>query len=134
MHVQSQNSDQDAERKYYESLILGRMARLNLVKNIGESTFLTDYKTNYAASKKRSENMKEQMPRRMEENVKKIVELKKKLDELSKEQNRIEKNIGLSGSALIDCLVSLHIYSRSIKDGSNTYSFLVSILNGKLAT
>lgn len=119
------------------------MSRLEMEKKNGESyhnktaeltSTLADFETKFEIAKKKSENLKQQLNRKIEELQKEIDELYIKLNELSNEQCRVEQKIGLSGNALMECLIHIHKYSREIKDGSNAYAPLVSILQGKCST
>lgn len=126
--------------KYYESLIIGRMSRLKMEKESVDTyqnkiTKLIDefgdYNTKYERAKKKSANLKEQLDQKLEELKKQIAEMYTQSENLSVEQKRVEEKIGLSGNALMECLIHIHKYSKEIKDGSNAFAPLVSILEGK---
>lgn len=139
--LQSTGSDREAEKKYYESLLVARIARLkeehkndksNKEKIDELSKSLADHKNKYEQAKKKLENFTETFPKRNESLQNHIISLYKTLDEMNEDQKDVEKKIGLTGSTLMACLLSIQRYARQIKKGSNAYSPFVSILNGKL--
>lgn len=139
-HIQSKNPDRDAEKEYYESLILARMARLNLEKSNNESNqnkiaqliqVAAEYQTKYEQAKTKSENLKKYLQKEEKKLKNQFDLLNKNLDELNDDRNRVEKKMGLSGNALLECLICIHKYSKEIKDGSNALGPLASILRSK---
>lgn len=137
------NPDREAENKYYESLILARRARLReeqcndysnkkKIKELVET--LAEYKQKYEKAKKKIQIFSETFQTKKQKLDELIDSSYKKLDQMKEEQNAVEYKIGLRGTSLLECLISVQIYSRQIKNGATAYSPFVSILNGKLIT
>lgn len=137
--LQIENRNRDAEKFFYESMIIARKARVRDNQDDAESKervvkdltiCLGDYEKKYKKAKKALEILNSSLSSKMAGFQSQIDILNKKTED--KSQSDIEGMIGLRGKTLIDCLVEVRAYSRTIKQGASAYSPLVSILTGML--
>lgn len=96
------------------------------------TTSLSEYKSKYEKVKLDVENLNTTVKERIDLLQKEVEALHTKMEEI--EQNRIdvEGMVGLQGNSLIECLVAVRTFSRSLRAGTSAYAPLVSVLEGTL--
>lgn len=139
--LQVENSQREAEKNYYESIILSRVARIQGNQNdeitkekiaAELSHSLSDYKSKYQIALSNLQQSKEAFPSKMESVQKQIDKLHQKLVEIDETEINIKDRVGLHGNTLINCLIEVRTFAKTLHDGASAYSPLVSILKGML--
>lgn len=131
--------DREADKKYYESVILSRMERVREERNDEAAQqevmkvlndCFSEYKSKYEKAMKELENMNNDFYKQKEDIQKQIKNLYDKADKIDKQEVNTHNTIGLHGNTLIKCLVSIRTFAETIGGGASAYAPLVSILKG----
>ena len=137
-----QNSNREAEKNYYESIVLSRMARIRANQNdeVAKQRVLNDlntslsgHKTKYGQAMTELQDCKNVLPAKIASIQQQIDILHKRIVDLDKKEIDVGNKVGHHGNTLIQCLVEVRTFAKSIKGGASAYAPLVSILNGMLA-
>lgn len=91
---------------------------------------LSKHKSKYETAMIELKNINETFEEKMKYLQVQIDNLHKKLEEIDKKEIDTENRIGLHGNTLIQCLIEVRTFAKSIKGGASAYAPLVSILNG----
>lgn len=135
------NTTRESEARYYDSIIVARKARLRDEVGAAESkektvkdltTSLSEYKSKYEKVKLVVENLNTTVKERVALLQKEVEALHKQRDEIEKKRIDVEGMVGLQGNSLIECLVAVRTFSRSLRAGTSAYAPLVSVLEGVL--
>jgi len=91
---------------------------------------LSGYKEQFTAVQLKLKETLDTIPPQLVEIQKKIDVLYSKIKELDKTSSNVEGMVGLKGSTLIDFLVAVRTFAKSVKNAAEVYAPLVSILTG----
>lgn len=139
VHLQTQNSERDRGKEYYEGMVLARMKRLReeqndvnckrtIVKSLHEDLFA--YSGAIETAEAELSSMNNDFKIRLAEYQKDVDSIKEKLKEAKGKRKSIENNIGLQGDALTQCLTAIRTFGKTIERGTSAFSPLVAILGG----
>lgn len=99
-----------------------------IVKDL--TTSLSEYKSKYKKVKLELENLNTTVKERLDLLQKEIEGLHKTRDDIEKKRIDVEGMVGLQGNSLIECLVAVRTFSRSLRAGTSAYAPLASALKG----
>jgi predicted nucleic acid-binding Zn-ribbon protein len=137
-----ENPNRETEKNYYESIISSRMARIRGNENdeaakqraankLNEN--LSNFKSKYQTAMIQLEECKNVFPSKMASIQKQIDTLHERLVDTDKKEVDIINQVGHQGSTLIQCLIEVRTFAKTLKNGTSAYAPLVSILTGKLS-
>lgn len=140
-YFQTENPNGDVEKKYYESLIVSRMARIRenqdqeaakeKVTNDLEQC-LSDYKAKYETIVQELQECEKVLPEKMSAIEREINALNDRLIDIDKESTGAMNTIGQYGNTLVQCLTDVKILAKAINNGATAYTPLVGVLKGRL--
>ncbi|CAF1080857.1 unnamed protein product [Adineta steineri] len=133
------NSNRETDKHYYESIVLSRMARIRENQNDEAAkqraiddlnVSLSGHTSKYEQAKTDLENCKNALPAKIASLQQQIDVLHQRIVDLDKKEIDVGNKVGHHGNTLIQCLIEVRTFAKSIKGGASAYAPLVSILNG----
>lgn len=140
--MQEQNPNRETEKNYYESIISSRMARIKGNENDETAKqkvatdlhqTVSDYQSKYKTAVTELDECQKAFPSKMASIQKQIDELHQRLVDIDKTAKDVTNQVGLHGNTLIQCLIEVRTFAKTLKNGASAYAPLISILNGMLS-
>ncbi|CAF1501103.1 unnamed protein product [Didymodactylos carnosus] len=140
--VMVQNPNREGEKNYYESIVLSRMARIRENQNDEAAKqrvmsdlniSLSEHTSKYMKATTELQDCKNALPANIASLQQQIDILHQRIVDLDKKEIDIGNKVGHQGNTLIQCLIEVRTFAKSIKGGASAYGPLVSILSGTLA-
>jgi uncharacterized coiled-coil protein SlyX len=91
---------------------------------------LSEHTSNYEKATAELQDCKRTLPKKMKSLQDQIDNLHNKIKEIDKKEIDTGKMIGHQGNTLIQCLIEVRTFAKTIKGGASAYAPLVSILEG----
>ncbi|XP_054152702.1 uncharacterized protein LOC128951479 [Oppia nitens] len=129
----------ESDLKHYENAIRVHADQLKVNQDIETgkqlameklSKYKADYEKQLNEAVIQLQQLNADLPNQAEKIDKQINKLYEEIDDIDRDALEAYSKYGLQGNTLVDCLISVRTFAKSIKPGASAYSPLYSILTG----